>query len=81
MLVGTTHMPIKKYAAICSLIILPRTIFLVFVGYYFGSAYEIYTARFQKDAAALVIIFALAFLAYFAVKKLSSQLAKRIEKV
>jgi len=81
MLVGTTHMPIKKYATICSLIILPRTIFLVFIGYYFGAAYEMYTARFQKDFFMLMIIFALAFLAYFAVRKLLSRLAKRIERV
>lgn len=81
MLVGAAHMPIKKYAAVCSLIILPRTIFLVFIGYYFGAAYEIYTARFQQDAVMLVMIFALAFLAYFAVRKILSRLAKKIEKI
>lgn len=81
MIVGTTHMPLKKFITICALIILPRTIFLVFMGYYFGAAYEMYTVRFQRDLLTLAIIMALALAAYFIVSRLLSHIAKKIEKL
>ena len=56
MLVGATKMPIKRFVKICSLIIFPRTIFLVIMGYYFGAAYEMLANQFEKNYFILIAL-------------------------
>jgi len=48
MLVGATKMPIKRFVKICSIIIFPRTIFLVIMGYYFGRPMKWWPSSLKK---------------------------------
>lgn len=81
MLVGATKMPIKRFVKICSLIIFPRTIFLVIMGYYFGAAYEILSKQMEEKTFTLLIIVVIVFLLYYGFTKLLAYLGKRVEKI
>jgi len=81
MIVGATKMPIKKFVKICSLIIFPRTIFLVILGYYFGAAYEMLSKQMEEKTFTLLIIAAVVFLLYYGFTKLLAYFGKRVEKI
>jgi membrane protein DedA with SNARE-associated domain len=81
MIVGATQMPIKKFITICSAIILPKTIFFMIVGYYFGAAYDMIVKRFEKGSLIAIIIIATVIAIYIGFNRLSAYIAKRIEKL
>jgi membrane protein DedA with SNARE-associated domain len=81
MLVGATKMPIKRFVKICSIIIFPRTIFLVIMGYYFGAAYEMLAKQFEKNYYILVAIIAAIAVIYYLFSKLLAYLGRRVEKI
>jgi membrane protein DedA with SNARE-associated domain len=81
MLVGATKMPIKRFVKICSIIILPRTIFLVIMGYYFGAAYEVMANQFEKNYFILIAIIATVAIIYYLFNRLLAYLGRRVEKI
>ena len=36
MIVGASRMPLRKFLTVCSVVILPKTVFFMILGYYFG---------------------------------------------
>ena len=81
MLVGATKMPVKRFVKICSIIILPRTIFLVIMGYYFGAAYEVMANQFEKNYFILIAIIAIVAIIYYLFSRLLAYLGRRVEKI
>ena len=81
MLVGATKMPIKRFVKICSIIIFPRTIFLVIMGYYFGAAYEVMAKQFEKNYFILIAIVAIVAIVYYLFSQLLAYLGRRVEKI
>lgn len=81
MMVGTSRMPLKRFVAICSAIILPKTIFFVVLGYCFGTAYNTILRKFERGGLVLGIIIVLIMIIYYGVIKLRSYLAGKIEKI
>ena len=81
MIVGTSRMPLKKFITISSLVIFPKTIFFVLLGYYFGAAYSIVLRKFEKGELILGIIIVLILGIYYAAAKLSAYIARKVEKI
>jgi membrane protein DedA with SNARE-associated domain len=81
MIVGTTKMPLKKFITLCSLIIIPKTIFFMLVGYYFGAAYDMIIKRFEQGGYFLIFVVILAAIIYYSFGKISTYIAGRIEKI
>ena len=81
MIVGTSRMPLNKFITICSLVILPKTIFFVLIGYYFGATYSIILRKFEQGKLILVIIIVLILGIYYAAAKLSTHIAQKVEKI
>ena len=81
MIVGATRMRLKKFIAICTAIILPKVIFFMIVGYYFGAAYELILKRFERGGIILAAIVMLIVLIWYAFGKASAYLGERVEKL
>lgn len=81
MIVGATHMKLKKFIIISSAIILPKTIFFLIIGYYFGEAYDIIAKRSEEDMLILVLIIFIIGIIYYLFGKITAYLAKKIEKI
>jgi membrane protein DedA with SNARE-associated domain len=81
MMVGTTHLPIRKYTMTTTLIILPKVILFTVLGYYFGQAYNS-IARYVQGGEYLIIAAIIATLIiYWGYDKISEILARRLETV
>lgn len=80
MLVGAIKMPLRKYATICTLIILPKSLIFMIIGYYFGQAYGT-IAHYIKDGTYIIfaIIGIIILINYFYIKY-SGRLGRAIEK-
>lgn len=74
--VGASHYSPKKFAAISALITLPKVIFFMIVGYYFGSLYD-RLERYLNYGGYLIV---LAIIAIFTLRYLYGKLAKKISK-
>ncbi len=81
MIVGSTRMKLKKFITISSIIILPKTIFFLVVGYYFGEAYSMIMKRFEKGTLMLFLFAILLGITYYLFNKFTQFLAKKIEKI
>jgi membrane protein DedA with SNARE-associated domain len=81
MIVGAVHMPIKKFTKICALIIFPRTIILVIMGYYFGAAYDMISRQLQERTFTFLIVIGVVFLIYYGFTKLLGYFSKKVEKI
>ncbi|HZZ99221.1 MAG TPA: VTT domain-containing protein [Candidatus Paceibacterota bacterium] len=80
MVVGTTKMPIKKYVVISSVVILPKTILFMLVGYYFGQAYGTISKYIDNLTYLALIIVAIFFVFSYLYKKYSAKLGQKLEK-
>jgi membrane protein DedA with SNARE-associated domain len=81
MIVGAVRMPLKKFTKICALIIFPRTIFLVIMGYYFGAAYDMISRQLKEKTFTFLIIAGIVFLIYYGFTKLLEYFSEKVEKI
>ena len=65
MIVGATRMPLRKFVTICAAIIIPKTIFFMIVGYYFGAAYDMIARRYEKGGLIIILVIALIAMIYY----------------
>jgi len=70
----------KKFIKIALIIIVPKTIFLVALGYFFGGAYELIRLYINNTFFALIIIIAFAWLIMLLYKDISFRLSKKLER-
>ena len=80
MLVGSTKMPLRKFIATSLSITLPKSIFFIAMGYYFGNLYDL-IAYYGNYGFAVIFIIILAVVAFRVYKKISCRIADKIEKI
>lgn len=78
--VGSTHISPKKYASAVLMIILPKTILFMTIGYFFGNAYEKIAVYLNNSLYAIAIIMVAAFVIFLAYRKISDKASKWLEK-
>ncbi|MDR3559503.1 MAG: VTT domain-containing protein [Candidatus Pacebacteria bacterium] len=81
MMVGATRMRLKKFITICIAFIIPKSIFFIVVGYYFGAAYELILKRFERGGIILGLVAVVIIFIYYAFGKFSARLGERVEKL
>ncbi len=79
--VGAIRLQFKKFITIALLIILPKVIAFMALGYYFGRAYDRLSRSIENGQYIIFIALALIFAAYFGYKKIAILAAKRIETI
>jgi len=78
--IGSTHLPFKKFVLIDTLIILPKTLVFILLGYFFGHAYDKIYKYLNNGAYAFLIILVAASLVYYVYKKITAKISKDLEK-
>ena len=81
MLIGTTRMPLRKFASISLSISLPKTIVFMLVGYYFGRSYDKISRYINNSGYLIVIAVILIFVINHYWGKISARVGKKIEKL
>jgi len=79
MLAGSSKMSLKKFVPIIALIILPKTILFMCVGYFFGRFYAKISIYLNGGLYALGLTFLAIFLIQYIYKKSADLAAKKIE--
>lgn len=77
--VGASRMPFVRFITLCALIILPKVIFFMALGYFFGAAYET-AVRYAQTGEYLILLAVIVIAAaYWGFRKFSASLARRID--
>lgn len=77
--IGSIHFSPKKFAKIITSIIIPKTIIFMFIGYFFGHAYNQIYKVLKNGVVGIIIIIVFIFLIQFAYKKISARITKKLE--
>ncbi len=81
MLVGSMHMPVKKFALINFLIAFLRAIVFIVIGYYFGQIYDS-LAHYIKNAGYVLFVGIIAAVGiFYAYKKITERISNKLEKI
>lgn len=81
MMVGAVRLPPAKFATIALLIILPKVLLFMFLGYYFGHAYDAISGYVQNAEYFIIIAVAFTVVAYYGYTKLTGLFAYRLETI
>lgn len=81
MLVGSTHMPVKKFASINFLIALIRAAIFMVIGYYFGQIYDSVSGYVKNIGYAIGVLAIISVAAYYIYKKTMNKISDKLEKV
>ena len=81
MLVGAAKMPLRKYIVICTLIILPKSLLFMIIGYYFGRAYDTIAQYINNGTYIIIALISIIALIDYLFRKYSARFARRIEKL
>ena len=79
MIVGTMRMPLGKYASLSTLIILPKVLLFMALGYYFGFAYDAIASYAQVGAYFIVVAVAAIVAVYWLYQKASEAVSVRLQ--
>ena len=79
-LMGSLKIPLKKFIIYSLLITLPRTIFFILTGYYFGIAFDKIMNYYKIGGYIIVIFVIFVIISYLIFKKISSKIAQNIYK-
>ncbi len=81
MIVGSMHMSVKKFTLINFVIALIRAAIFMTIGYYFGQFYDSF-ARYIKNTEYVLLAGAIvAFGIFYAYKKITEKISKKLEKI
>lgn len=78
MLVGALKLPLRKYIIITLIIIVPKTILFMILGYYFGNFYDTFANRLHNVPFAIGVIVAVGVLFFFLYRKFSARISQII---
>jgi len=81
MAVGAVRMPFIKYILIIIGYTLPKVLFFMVIGYYFGQMYGTITKYIEDGGIIIASITVIAFIIYFIYNRLSGKIADRVEKI
>jgi membrane protein DedA with SNARE-associated domain len=79
LIAGGSHMSRKKFAVTISLIIIPKTVLFVALGYFFGHAYNKVSIFVNSATYALLIVVVLAILCYYGYRRFAKRIAEKIQ--
>lgn len=80
MLVGALRLPIRRYITVTLLIIVPKTILFMVLGYYFGAFYDTFANKFNNVPLAVAGIAIVAIIAFILYRKFSAQISNYFSK-
>lgn len=80
MLVGATRMPLMRFITICLLIIIPKSLLFMLVGYYFGKGYSTFSTYFGYGGTAIALV-VLAIIVYQSYQRASARIGSAIEEL
>ncbi len=81
MLVGSMRMPVKKFAFINFLVAFFRAVIFMVIGYYFGQIYDS-LSRYIKNTEYILFIGIIAAIGiFYAYKKITDRISKKLEKI
>jgi membrane protein DedA with SNARE-associated domain len=78
MLVGATRMPLMQFISTCLLIIIPKSLLFMIVGYYFGKGYSTFSTYFGYGGTAIALA-VLAIIVYQSYRRASARIGSAIE--
>jgi len=81
MTVGATRFSIKRFISVCSLIIFPKVIIFMVLGYYFGHVYDSISHYVQNAEYFIILAIALILVAHYSYKRLTTLISQRIETI
>ena len=79
-MVGSSRMSIKKFIKNISIIILPKTLLFMAMGYFFGNIFNVLYKYIKNGLYALGIVTAAAWLVIYAYKKFEAGFSEKLEK-
>jgi len=77
-IVGNSHFPYKRFVKIVSLISIPKTMFFVLSGYFFGYSYTVIAKYISNGVYGLLIVLAVTFLVLFFYREIAKKIAKKL---
>jgi len=81
MIVGTMRMPLGSIRHCRPIIILPKVLLFIALGYYFGSAYDAITQYAQTGEYFIIVAIAAVVACYWAYQKGSAALSARLQTI
>ena len=81
MMIGASRMPLKRYTWLTFLVALPKTLLFFALGYYFGAAYDRFSAVFQNGEYFILAAVAVTVIVFYGYKQLSARLSARLEAI
>ncbi|MFH0739801.1 MAG: VTT domain-containing protein [bacterium] len=79
-IVGNSKFPFKRFIKVASLISIPKTLFFIFLGYFFGSSYTAISQYANNKGYVLLIFLGAALLAVLLYREITKRIAKKLEK-
>jgi membrane protein DedA with SNARE-associated domain len=76
---GGSHMSPKKFGVTISLIIIPKTILFMVLGYFFGQAYDRVSVYINNATYAILIVVLMAGLFYYGYRRIAEKIARKIQ--
>lgn len=76
---GAVRVPFKKFAAIVTLLIIPRTLLFAGLGYYFGQTFDSINRAINNIGYSLSIVAGIAGILYFVYRFFSKRIMQKIE--
>jgi membrane-associated protein len=77
--VGSSHLPPKKFVIIIGSIILPKTLLFIGAGYFFGHAYEKIYSYINNGIVAVIILAVVGFIFYRLYRNFSKKVSDKLE--
>lgn len=81
MMAGAIKMPLRRYALITTVIILPTSLIYLLLGYYFGAAYNQIKNYVDYAPYLIILIMGVIFVISRIIKKLFAKFGEKVEKI
>jgi len=81
MAIGAVKVPFSKYMAIIAGFTLPKVLFFMLIGYYFGQMYSTIIKYAEDSGIILLSISVIILLIYISYNRFSARIANRVEKI
>jgi len=81
MMIGASRMSVRRYTWLTFVVALPKTLLFMALGYYFGAAYDRFSAIFANGEYFILAAIVLTVVVFYGYKKFSAMLSTRLETI
>jgi len=81
LLAGALKVSVKRFILFSFIITLPRTLFFILIGFYFGVAFDKISRYFRLGGYAVILAIVLTVIIYLIIKKVSEAASKDVKKI